>query len=185
MINKFELRISRFVNENSLRALFFVSYISTTKYTPFCFVCCVRSILAMRPFTSWATQPPLSLCMGRTVTKNVHPIADDHHPQTVLRMRCRPPKNIINQWKRDHIIKNTVYAELSSRSMMLWIHQTSREENLSTRSIIFVFVFVELVQIFSSSSSSFVVCTIILILRGRVLLVVVTAITTLKFHIKK
>ena len=77
---------------------------------------------------------PFSLCMGRTVTENVHPIADDHHPRTVLRMRCGPPKTIINQWKRDHI-KNAVYAGLSSRSAIFWIHQTSREENLSTRSI--------------------------------------------------
>ena len=80
------------------------------------------------------TISPFSLCMGRTVTENVHPIADDHHPRTVLRMRCGPPKTIINQWKRDHI-KNAVYAGLSSRSAIFWIHQTSREENLSTRSI--------------------------------------------------
>ena len=79
---------------------------------------------------------------------------------------------------RDHI-KNAVYAGLSSCSAIFWLHQTSREENLSTRSICICICGV------GSADDFFFVVVVVVVVRcilysfseeGRVLLVVVTRI---------
>ena len=81
------------------------------------------------PITPTSTNvTPFSLCMGTTVSISAGRSSSANRSSE----QRGTPKTVINQWKRDHI-KNAVYAGLSSRSAIFWIHHqtSSREENLS------------------------------------------------------